>query len=299
MSTDLDSIVIFARVVEQGSFAAAARILGKPKATVSRKVAELEAHIGSRLLYRTTHALSLTDLGRRYLVHAQRIADELAAAAAVVSESHAAPSGLVRMTAPVVLAQSVLAPILSEYLSRYPKVQLAFEVSNRRIDLVEEGFDLAVRTGAIPDTRLIVRQLGIGIAQLYAAPAYLAAHPAPDAPAQLAGHALLDDAARVAPARDWSLSSASGARVQIAVAVRAGAPDAQVLCQLALAGLGIARLPTFVAAPHVRAGALAPVLADWRVYEAEIALLYPARSGVSPAVRALVDLLVERFPQLD
>jgi DNA-binding transcriptional LysR family regulator len=295
----LDAVLIFAKVVEHGSFAAAGRALRQPKATVSRKMAELEQALGVRLLNRTTRALSLTDVGRRYLEHARRIAGELEAAQRSISESRAEPSGLVRLTAPLALSQGFLSPILAEYSRTYPKVRIALEAANRRVDIVDEGFDLALRVGAIADSQLIVRRLGIGHARLFATRAYLESAGTPLRPDDLADHALIDDGLGSMPTGTWSLKKPGAEIIVIKVAPRLAGSDAGTALIWGLAGCGIVRLPTFVAAPHLTTGALVPILPDWTVAELDVNLIFPSTRGITPAVRHLIDLLVEQIrPQL-
>ena len=295
MPTDLSAIALFAHVVEQGSFAAAARLLNMPKATVSRRIAELEAALGVRLMNRTTRSLSLTDVGRLYLVHAQRIVAEIALADAVARDSVAEPSGILRMTASSVLAQTFLTPILIEYMRTYPLVRLSLHVTNRLVDLVEEGFDLAIRAGALQDSRLVTRKLGLGVAKLYASPAYLRGQPDIVGPSDLERHRLIDQRNQNMPVGSWELIAPQRRATRIAVAPYAGVSDAGVAAAFALAGCGIAPLPTFIAAPHVLERTLAAVLPDWVVNTVEISAVFPTRVGLNPAVRSLLDLLARRF----
>ena len=197
---DLNEMLVFARVVQAGSFTAAAAGLRMPKSTVSRKVAELEERLDARLLNRTTRKLSLTDVGRTYYDHCARIVGEVEDAERAVSSLQESPRGLLRVTAP--LNMSFLAPIVSDYLARYPEVQLEFFATTRRVDLVEERFDVGIRAGPLADSTLIARSLGTAAWFLVATPAYLKKRGRPQVPRRL-------EAARLPAVRHRFQSAAS------------------------------------------------------------------------------------------
>jgi DNA-binding transcriptional LysR family regulator len=294
---DLNDILVFARVAELGSFTSAARRLALPKSTVSARVARLEERLGARLLERSTRKLRLTDAGARYLEHARRAIVELEHGASAVENFRSAPGGVLRVTAPVVLGQAFLPPIVSEYVQLHPQVQLFVDLSNRRVDLFEEGFDLALRAGALPDSMLVARRLGRAGARLYAAPDYLLRCGVPATPQELAGHSLLEGAAHPA-ANHWMLQPDEGGppqRVEARFMVITN--DTPTLQMTAVAGHGIASLPSFAASADVVAGRLQPVLPAWSTRQLDIHALFPSHKSLSPAVRAFVDLVGQRLAE--
>ena len=191
---DLNDVLAFTHVADSGSFTRAAERLGWPKSSVSHRVARLEACLGARLLERSTRRLRLTDVGARFHEHARRVLLELDLAAATVDSFRARPQGRLRVSASVVLGQALLPAMLAEYTAQYPEVDLFVDLANRRVDLLEEGYDLAIRAGELPDSSLVSRRLGRARAGLFAAPAYLRLHGRPTTAQALAGHALIDNA---------------------------------------------------------------------------------------------------------
>ena len=182
---NLNDILVFTKVVEQGGFTAAARILGLPKSSVSRGVSRLEARLSTRLLQRSTRRLHLTEVGQRYYEHCRRIIHELEKANGIVESYRSQPSGLLRITAPYILGQAFLGSILTAFLAAYPEVQCQIELSDRRVDLIEEGFDLAIRAGDLPDSSLIMTHLVRASAGLFASPTYLEKQGMPTTPPEL------------------------------------------------------------------------------------------------------------------
>ena len=296
MIGDVDALVIFATVVERGGFTAAAAALSIPKTTVSRKVALLEERLGTRLLQRTTRRIALTDFGQAYLIHCQRIVDELRAAEATTVATRAEPGGLLRVTTSVLLAQSFLTPMLADFVQTYPAVRLELDVSNRVVDLLESRFDLAFRAGRLPDSGLIAHSLGVGYDGLYASPEYLRAMPCPQSPEELAGHALIQNG-RIqsgSSALSWTLRQKTQVR-EIPVVPRVAVSDALSALVFAQHGRGIARLPTFVAAPSVLDGSLVPILPEWTASEIEVHALFPSGKGLNVTIRKLVDFASARL----
>ena len=288
---DLNEILVFARVVHAGSFTAAARELGMPKSTVSRKVSELEERLGSRLLQRTTRKLSLTDVGRTYYDYSARIVGELEEAERAVSSLQATPRGLLRVTAPVNVA--FLGPIVSDYLKRYPEVRLDLFCTGRHVDLVEERFDLGIRAGTLADSTLIARGLGIVSWILVAAPAYLKKRGRPRSPDDLKKHDCLLFGVGI---------ESAGVRLEngdkslpVALAPRLMVSDMDVLHAVASAGLGIALLPAYRCGDDLRAKRLERVLGDWNAPSTPVHVVYPSVRHVSPKVKSFVDHLQERM----
>lgn len=284
---NLNDILIFTKVVEQSSFTAAAEILELPKSSVSRAVSRLENRLCTRFLQRSTRRIHLTEIGRRYYDHCRRIIHELEQANTTVESYQSQPSGLLRITSPYILGQAFLGQIVAEFLATYPNVKCQVELSNRRIDLIEEGFDLAIRVGTLPNSSLIMTHLGLATAGLFASPMYLEQYGTPQIPANLHSHILLDNADTLA--NSWTFSQGAE-QAEIAVEPRLVCNDVAILLENALAHQGIAVLPKFIAIQAVEQHQLKPVLPDWYVKRVDINALYPSYKDLSPAVRTFVDL---------
>ncbi len=284
---NLNDILVFTKVVERGSFTAAAEVLGLPKSSISRGVSRLETRLSARLLQRSTRRIHLTEIGRCYYTYCRRIVQELEKANGIVESYQSQPSGLIRITAPYILGQAFLGKIVAAFLATYPKVQCQVELSNRRIDLIEEGFDLAIRVGILPDSSLIMTRLGQASVQLFASSDYLEKYGTPQTPNELQGHVLLDMAKT--PAKVWILRQDSE-QVEIPIAPRLVSNDVKIILESAISHQGIATLPQFAALHGMESNGLEPVLAHWQVNQVAINALYPSYKDLSPAVRAFVDL---------
>lgn len=286
-------MAVFAQVVEEKSFSGAARRLGLSKAAVSRQVAALEDALGSQLLNRTTRRLSLTEAGLVLYEHCARIAAEAEAAERAAANLSAAPRGLLKVNAPMSFGQLHLAPALAAFLARYPEVELEVTLNDRYVNLIEEGFDLAVRIGRLEDSSLIARRLAGARQILCAAPAYLARRGAPDAPLALKDHDCLLYSYQRSP-NEWRFKGPRGEE-RVRVQGRFTANNGDVLRQAALDGLGVALLPSFIVGPDLRSGALTELLTAYRPPELGVHAVYPASRHLSPKVRRLVDFLAARF----
>jgi DNA-binding transcriptional LysR family regulator len=284
---DLNEILVFARVVEAGSFSAAARKLEMPKSTVSRKVAELEERVGARLLHRTTRKLGLTDAGRIYYEHSARIVAEVEEAEQAVSRMQSAPRGLLRVTAP--LSFTMLGPIVAALLQRHPEVQVELVCTDRAVDLVEERFDVAIRAGQLGDSSLVARPLGTIRRVLVAAPSYLKRAGTPRLPADLLRHACICFGAGSAP-HVWQLH-ANGERAEVRATPRLVLNDLEMMCDVAQGGIGIAWIPEYVVAAPLRAGKLKRVLPAWASAPTPVQALYPTARQLSPKVAAFLELV--------
>lgn len=292
-AADLNAVNCFAKVVEVESFRAAASALGVPKSTVSRKVAELEDALGTRLLERTTRRLRLTETGKAYHQRISPALDALREAEHVVEAQNAKPSGRLKLTMTVEGGQALLPPILSEYLVAHPDVYLQVELTDRRVDLIEEGFDLAIRAGALPDSTLVARKLGgKGCLRVYASPSYLAKRRAPRHPRELGEHQCLIMTAQRTPLV-WSFER-RGKLLPIKVRAYAEANSFIVLRELVVAGHGIARLPEHIAA-QAAPGQLCELLSSFSPAPLPWHVVYPSSRHLSPKVRALVQLLERHF----
>jgi DNA-binding transcriptional LysR family regulator len=288
---DLNEIAVFTRVVQAGSFTAAAKALGMPKSTVSRKVADLEDRLDARLLQRTTRKLSLTDAGRMYFDHGVRIVHELEAAEAAVGSLQARPRGLLRVTAGP--SSSWLGDIIADYLKRNPEVQIELLVTGRTVDLIEERFDVGIRAGALADSSLVARKLGSATWFLVATPAYLKKRGRPRTPEDLNRHdgLLFGAGSSSATVR----LDRGGEVVQVAIAPRLVVSDFELLASAALAGLGIALLPAFQCARDLRARRLERVLHDWDPPSTPIHIVYPTARHVSATLKSFVEHVQHRM----
>lgn len=284
-------------MVESKTFRAAARKLGMPKSTVSFRVAQLEDQLGERLLERTTRSLRLTDAGTAYYRHAQSALEALHDAERALSDGKAQLSGRLCVTATIEGGQFLLAPLFAEYARRYPGVQLDVFLADRHVDLIEEGVDLAIRVGALPDSSFVARRLTLrGSLRLYASPSYLKVRGTPRRPSDLAAHDCLIMTGQSQPLR-WPFTVSRKA-VTVTVKPRAQANSFVVIRELATAGLGIARLPDSIAEAALQAGTLRPVLEAFLAVTSGSWLhaVYPSARNLSPKVRAFLDLLDEQFP---
>ncbi|MEZ4325012.1 MAG: LysR family transcriptional regulator [Polyangiales bacterium] len=286
---DLNELQVFAQVAALGSFTRAAAELDMPKSTVSRKVSELEARLGVRLLQRTTRKLSLTEAGHTYFAHAQRVLAELEEAELAVTRMQDAPRGLLRVTAP--LNFNHLAPVVAVFLQRFPEVQVELVCADRVVDLVHEGFDVAVRVGALSDSSLIARSLGSVESHLVASPAFLAAHGAPANPSELSRLPALGFG--VGSMRPTFRLVRAGAEVAVQVTPRLVVNDFVFLDEAARAGLGVALLPLFRCAEDLESGALVRVLPEWCSPPIPLHAVYPSTRHLSPKVSAFLDHLAQ------
>jgi DNA-binding transcriptional LysR family regulator len=289
---DLNELLVFAKVVQAGGFTAAARGLRMPKSTVSRKVSELEERVGAQLLQRTTRKLRLTEVGRAYYEHCARIVAEAEAAELAVTRLQAAPHGLLRVTAP--LSINLLGPIVAEFMKSYPEVQLELVCTDRAVDLVEEGFDVAIRAGKLADSSLIARRLGIIERLVVAAPSYIKTRGAPKSPKELEKHdCLLFGAGR--DGNTWSLHTGNRS-VEVAIHSRLVVNEPDMLRAVTLAGGGVALLPNILCTTDLSTGRLQRILPDWASPGAPVHAVYPSTRHHSPKVTAFVDFLRERWP---
>ena len=294
---NLNDLRFFVQAVESGGFTAAGRQLGVPKTTVSKRVAELEAGLGARLIHRTSRSFTLPEVGRDFYDHARAALIEAETAEGVVRRRLAEPSGAVRLTASVPTAQFTLADHLPALAEAYPKLELVVHVTDRFVDLVQEGFDIALRShfAPLPDSALVQRRLTREDIVLVASPAYLAARGVPRWPQDLAAH----DALLTAPSTTtWRLRQGEDDdAVAVTPRVRLVADESVVLLKAAAAGLGIACLPEPMCREAFARGDLLRVLPAWTAGSVATTILMPHRRGQLPAVRAVVDFLCERFAE--
>ncbi len=291
---NLNDLVFFVAAVEHGGFAPASRRLGLPKSTLSKRVAELEDALQARLIHRSSRSFTLTDVGRDFYEHARASIIEAEAAQDAVRQRVAEPSGTVRITASVPVAQEQLAPHLPRLAQRFPRLRVQLDVTDRFVDVVQEGYDIAVRShfAALPDSDLVQRQVRRESIVLVASPGYLDAASVPAVPDALEHHARLLSGPGV---NRWTLvrEGAEADVVQVATSARLIANESQVLRAAAIAGLGIACLPESLCRQDLADGRLRRVLPEWHAGRVTTTLVMPHRRGQLPGVRATVDFLVE------
>lgn len=291
---DLNSMAVFARVVEENGFTQAALRLGMSKSAVSKHVSQLEDRVGARLLQRTTRRISLTDVGAAFYERCARILAEAEEAELAVSRLQSAPRGTLRISAPMSFGRSHLAPAVAEFLCMYKELRIDMELSDRVVDLVDEGYDLAVRIARLTDSSLIARRLCPAPRVTCAAPAYLAAHGTPQHPSELASHNCLLYS-YLSTGDTWHFPTAAGSDVAVHVTGSFRANNGDVLLEGAIAGLGIAAAPAFMAGPALADGRLVEILTDYRDEGAAVHAVYPHNRHLSVKVRAFIDFLVDRF----
>jgi DNA-binding transcriptional LysR family regulator len=290
---DLNDMRLFAQVVNAGSFTAAARELGMPKSTLSRRISNLEGRLDSRLLHRTTRSLRLTDVGAEFYERCVRVVDEAREAEHLISRNRAEPRGLLRVTGPIEWGTNQIGAIISEYLQHYPEVQLELILTNRYVDLVAEGFDLALRAGSLEDSSLIARRLGDSQLLLCAAPSYLEAHGSPRNPKQLQEHVCL--AYPGSDGRSNLQFSSSNNLSQVEIKGRLVANSMSTLRDAAMAGLGIAALPSGLCQEQLKRGELVPIMPEWQLPAGGIYAVYPSQRHLTMKVRSFIDFIAERL----
>jgi DNA-binding transcriptional LysR family regulator len=293
---DINDLYLFARVVEAGGFAAAERDTGIPKSRLSRRIAALEKQLGVRLIHRSAHAFSVTDVGQGVYRHARAISDEAQAAVATVAETLNEPSGLVRISTSTLTAELHLAGWLGEFTCRYPKVRVALELSNRFVDLLAEGVDVAIRFSTAPlvSADIVARPLGISRMVLVASPALLAKHGMPAEIADLARLPALGQGT-LESIRPWSFKAADGSVITHHPEARFVVDNIIALREAAIQGAGIVQLPWDACREAVERGELRVLLEQYPSVGTGIYCIYPSRVGMPAAVRVLVNFLEERF----
>jgi DNA-binding transcriptional LysR family regulator len=288
-----DEMRVFAAVVDAGSFIGAADALAMSKAAVSRHVAELEARLGVRLLHRTTRRLSLSAEGEVFHTRCKELLASVEEAEAEITARSGEASGLLKLNVPFTFGLMHLAPLWAEFMARHPKVTLDVTLADRVVDLVEEGFDMAVRIARLQNSTLVSRRLSSTRLVLCASPAYLRERGVPTHPSQLAQHEVIAYSL-FSMGENWAFTGPDGAvAVKVTPRLRTNSGDT---CRIAaLRGLGLVLQPSFLVGPDLRAGTLVEVLPDYRSLELGVYAVYPSRKFVSPKVRLLVDFLVDAF----
>jgi DNA-binding transcriptional LysR family regulator len=294
---DLNAALVLVRVVQAGSFRAAAQALGMPKTTVSRKVSELEAQLGVRLLQRTTRRLSLTEAGLAFAEEAEVAIARLEAAQDAVAELQREPRGRLRVTTAVTIGELFLAPVLAEFLQAFPAVDVLLQLTDRPVDLVAERFDVAIRAGELPESSLIARRIGSSTYRVVASPDYLSRHGTPQRPADLSSHACLRFTRSGMEVRPSWPFGAGARRTEVPVGGRLVSDDFVVLRTAAEQGLGIARLPGLLVHDAIQAGRLVALLDDQAPPPNPLHLLYPGGGRLPARTSAFIDFVQPRLAQ--
>lgn len=288
--SQLEDMRLFVNVLERNSFTAAANALGLSKQFVSRRLTALEARLGVRLLNRSTRKLSATSLGQAYYERAVRILEDVDEAESLVSEQRSSPRGTLRLSAPMSFGTLHLSTLLPEFLLRYPEVSIELELSDRMVDVLGEGYDMAVRIGVLADSTLIARPLADIETVTCCSPTYLALNGQPEAPDELGRHECL--LYGHSKAVDWDYW-VDGRVERFAVSGRFLVNNGELVRDAAIAGLGLARLPTFIVGPALEAGVLVPVLQKYRLPSSKVFAVYPQHRQASLLIRVLIDYLKE------
>lgn len=287
---DLERMAIFARVVEARSFSAAARRLGMSKSLVSKHVTRLEQSLGARLLNRTTRTMSVTEIGAVFYEHCARILEEMEEAKLAVGRLHSEPRGTLRMSASVAFGTLHVAPALPAFLARHPALSIDMTISDRFVDLADEGYDVALRIAKDPGQNLVARRLAPVNRKVCATPEYFAAHGVPRTPIDLVGHNCLT----YTYLHQWRFRGPDG-ELSVPATGNLTLNDDEALWQAVLGGLGLALLPTFIVGTDLQAGRLQSVLSEYIALERDIFAVYLPNRHLSPKVRVFIDFLVERF----
>ncbi|WP_317201827.1 LysR family transcriptional regulator [Janthinobacterium sp.] len=300
MPPDLNDLYYFAQVVDHHGFAPAGRALGVPKSKLSRRVAALEERLGVRLIQRSTRSFSVTDIGQSYYTHCKAMLGEAEMAQEAIDMDRAEPQGVVRLSCPVALLHAQVGAILADFMVAHPRVTLQLEARNRRVDVIAEGMDVAIRVRPPPlqDSELVVKVLGQRCWCLAASPGLLARLGTPQLPADLLGYPSLD----LGPVRAdyaWQLEGERGEAAALRHAPRMVSDDMTALRIAAVAGAGVVALPAMMMREELADGRLLRVLPYWTLKHGIVHAVFPSRRWLRPAVRALIDTLDARFKLLE
>lgn len=296
---DLNDMVLFARVVEHGSYTAAAKALGLPTSRLSRRISELEKRLDVRLLQRTTRRVTVTEIGQLYYQHCAALVAEAAAAQDTIDRTRSEPQGLIRVSCPIPLIRSHVGAMVAEFLAEHPKVQVYLEATGRRVNLIEEGFDVAlrVRTPPLESSGLVVRELGESGTCLVASPQLLKRVGRPAHPSALGAMPTVSET-RAGERFVWEFRDGAGTQLLVTHTPRMITDDFEAMRRAALRGVGVAYLPYFVVQRDVMEGRLVTLLTDFNIPAGLIHAVFPSRRGMVPAVRAFIDTLVAEFRRI-
>ncbi|MFC4724387.1 LysR substrate-binding domain-containing protein [Glycocaulis abyssi] len=293
---DLNELYLFAQVVEHGGFAAAGRAIAVPKSRLSRKVAQLEERLGVTLIHRSTRHFSVTEAGQLFYRHCAAMIAQAQAAEDAIAATRSEPQGTIRVSCPVLVVEKVLAPLIADFMARYPKVQVRLESTNRRVDVIEEGFDMAIRVRPPPleDSGLILRQLATHRGALVASPDLIASYGLPETPDDISQFDTLSQTSRTGE-YVIALTAPDGEVHAVRHTPRLVTDDMEALRQAALAGIGVAALPRLLVCDDIEAGRLVALLPDYELPGGLAHVVFPSRRGLIPAVRLFMDELPGAF----
>ena len=292
-----ENMQAFVRVVEAGSISGAADRMGVAKSVVSRRLRELEAHLGAELFHRTTRQMNLTDTGRAFYQQSVRILADVLEAEHATSQSHGALKGSLKVALPLSFGLMHLGSAINEFLQAHPDIEFDLDFNDRQVDLLAEGFDLAIRIASLADSSLIARRLAPIQAVMCASPAYLERMGTPQSPAELINHRCLVYNL-ISNYEHWNLRDAEGQWIKTKITPYLKASNGEFLRDAALAGLGIVLMPTFIVYQEIASGRLIPLLPGYQYAQLAAYAIYPQTRHLSQRVRAFVDFLVKRFDGL-
>ena len=292
----LEAMAILVEAVDVGSLSAASRKMNVPLPTVSRKIADLESHLGARLLTRSTRKLTLTDTGAEYVSVAKRILEQVADAERAAAGEYSAPRGELVIAAPIVLGRLHVLPLVTEFLSRYPEINIRLMLSDRNTDLIDEHVDVAIRIGALPDSSMIATRLGAVRHVICASPSFLAFHGVPETPTALAALPCISHDFLTAPSAAWPFRN-PGAKVDTMapISVRLAVTTAEAAIDAAMAGIGVTRLVSYQVAEAVARGTLRIILAQYEREPMPVSILHAGQGMLPLKVRAFRDFAAPRL----
>lgn len=296
---DLNDLYYFVQVVDHGGYATAGRALGIPKSKLSRRILELEERLGVRLLQRSTRKLAVTEVGQEYYRHCVAMLVEAEAAQEAIERSRSGPQGLLRVSAPPALVCFEVGPMIARYMAANPRVTVELDSTSRRVDLIGEGIDVALRVRFPPleQSDLVMRTLGESPQRMVASPALVEGMSLPLVPADLSTLPSLD-LAPMMPRHTWELYSADGASVRVSHKPRLVTDDMAQLLHAALEGVGVVKMPSMVVDPYVASGRLVDVTPGWTPRGGIIHAVFPSRRGLLPSVRSFLDFLASEYNRL-
>lgn len=296
---DLNDFYYFVQVVDHGGFAAAGRALGIPKSKLSRRIQELEERLGVRLLQRSTRKLAVTEIGQEFYRHCVAMLVEADAAQETIERSRSGPQGLIRISAPPALVCFEVGSMIARYMAANPRVTVELESTSRRVDVIGEGIDVALRVRFPPleQSDLVMRTLGESPQRMVASPGLVKGLPLPLVTADLGALPSLDLAPAMAK-HTWELHGPDGASVRITHKPRLITDDMAQLLSAAIEGVGVVKLPTMVVDPHVASGALVDITPNWAPRSAIVHAVFPSRRGLLPSVRSFIDFLAAEYERL-
>lgn len=296
---DLNDLYYFVQVVEHGGYAAAGRAIGMPRSKLSRRIIALEDRLGVRLLQRSTRKLAVTEIGQEYYRHCLAMLIEANAAQEAIDRSRSSPQGIVRVSAPPALVCFEIGPMIARYMAANPRVTVELESTSRRVDVIGEGIDLAVRVRFPPfeQSDLVMRRLAESAQRVVANPRLIAGMRLPLVPLDLGSLPSLDLGPAL-PKHVWELHDAAGASVSIMHTPRLVTDDMAQLLHAALEGVGVVKLPSMVVNAHIAAGRLLNLVPDWTPQSGIVHAVFPTRRGLLPSVRGLIDFLAAEYAAL-